>query len=50
MQVHNNLLVVEINECASSPCHNGGSCVDGDNGFTCSCISGYDGTLCETSE
>jgi hypothetical protein len=29
-----------IDECASNPCFYGGTCVDGDNGYTCKCISG----------
>ncbi|EDO39369.1 predicted protein [Nematostella vectensis] len=37
-----------INECASNPCLNGGTCVDGVNKYTCSCVSGYIGTRCET--
>jgi len=44
------LYFVDINECASSPCVNGGSCVDAINGYTCSCVAGYTGVLCETSE
>uniref|UniRef100_A0A8C9W046 Neurogenic locus notch homolog protein 1 n=1 Tax=Scleropages formosus TaxID=113540 RepID=A0A8C9W046_SCLFO len=32
---------INIDECASSPCHNGGTCVDGINNFTCSCPEGY---------
>jgi len=38
----------DIDECASNPCQNGGTCVDNVNGFTCACVSGYDGTSCET--
>ena len=26
-----------INECAGSPCRNGGTCVDGINSYTCQC-------------
>ncbi|XP_070175573.1 delta-like protein D [Littorina saxatilis] len=39
---------VDINECASSPCQNEGSCVDQVNAYTCICQDGYTGTHCET--
>ena len=33
-----------INECASNPCQNGAPCVDGVNGYTCTCAgTGYTG-------
>ena len=41
---------VEIDECASSPCLNGGACIDGINGYTCNCIPGYAGNDCETGK
>lgn len=41
-------LLQDINECASSPCENGGYCHDGINSFTCNCVNGFTGTLCET--
>ena len=41
-------IFIDIDECASSPCQNGGSCTDEVNGYTCNCIAGYDGTDCET--
>ncbi|XP_075040834.1 protein crumbs homolog 2 isoform X2 [Mixophyes fleayi] len=37
---------VEIDECESNPCQNGGSCVDRINGFMCDCALGYTGVLC----
>ncbi len=37
----------DINECASNPCRNGGTCVDGINSYTCQCVQGYFGTNCE---
>lgn len=38
----------DIDECQSSPCLYGGNCVDDVNGYTCECIDGYDGVICET--
>jgi hypothetical protein len=36
-------------DCASDPCLNGGTCVDGDDAYTCDCKDGYDGDDCETN-
>jgi len=38
-----------VNECASSPCLNGGSCADLINGYTCVCTLNYTGTNCQRS-
>ena len=38
---------LDIDECATSPCQNGGSCSDQINDYTCNCTSGYVGTNCE---
>ena len=35
-------------ECASSPCQNGGTCNDGVREYSCTCADGYKGTNCET--
>ena len=40
----------DVNECASMPCLNNGTCVDDINGFTCNCTSAFTGAVCETSE
>uniref|UniRef100_A0A8C6M2Z8 Delta-like protein n=1 Tax=Nothobranchius furzeri TaxID=105023 RepID=A0A8C6M2Z8_NOTFU len=36
-----------VNDCASSPCKNGGTCIDGINSFECVCPDGWEGTICE---
>jgi surface protein len=38
-----------INECASSPCENGGTCADATNGFSCVCAAGFEGEQCENA-
>ena len=39
-----------INECASNPCQNGGSCADQVNGFACTCTESYTGNNCEIEQ
>ncbi|XP_035801720.2 sushi, nidogen and EGF-like domain-containing protein 1 isoform X1 [Amphiprion ocellaris] len=39
---------IDVDECASSPCQNGGTCEDQINGFICQCPPGYTGIHCET--
>ena len=41
------LFISDIDECLSSPCHNNGTCVDLVDGYNCTCMSGYNGILCE---
>ena len=54
-------LFVDIDECASSPCKNGGTCIDlnaewtssssgSTVGFACQCMAGYTGDECDTSK
>ena len=38
--------ILHINECSPNPCKNGGSCTDLVNGFSCSCVAGYNGDDC----
>lgn len=39
---------VDVDECASYPCQNGGTCEDQINSFICRCPPGYTGIQCET--
>lgn len=41
---------IDIDECDPDPCLNGGTCTDGINQYTCTCVDGYVGTDCETSK
>lgn len=38
---------LEINECVSNPCKNGGICENLVNSYRCSCPTGFTGTNCE---
>ena len=37
---------IDINECESDPCQNGGTCTNTDGSFNCMCSSGYTGDVC----
>ena len=39
--------ILDIDECASSPCQNGGTCLNELNMYTCKCQFGFDGVLCQ---
>ncbi|KAL9989199.1 hypothetical protein ACROYT_G003722 [Oculina patagonica] len=38
---------MDIDDCASQPCKNNGTCTDQVNGYNCSCAPGFYGTQCE---
>ena len=40
----------DIDECASDPCQNGGTCTDQVDGYECSCQAGYTDPLCSTGK
>ena len=44
------LNIVDIDECLSNPCSNGGTCKDHINGYDCSCLPGYTGRDCLVSK
>lgn len=39
--------VADVDECASAPCQNGGTCVDLVDSFRCICPSGWEGNACQ---
>ncbi|KAM5271039.1 sushi, nidogen and EGF-like domain-containing protein 1 isoform 3-T4 [Hipposideros larvatus] len=41
---------LDVNECASHPCQNGGACTNGINSFSCQCPDGFGGPTCETAK
>ena len=36
----------DVDECASSPCNNGGTCLNLVNKYQCNCLAGFNGTTC----
>ena len=40
------VFVLEVNPCMSSPCQNGGYCMNHQTYYTCDCQTGWTGELC----
>ena len=40
--------IVDIDECESNPCENGGTCTDAVNGYSCECAPGFTDANCQT--
>ena len=40
----------DTNECDPDPCHNGGTCIDAMNDYSCECIPGFEGKNCAESK
>ena len=43
-------IYLDINDCYSDPCQNGGTCVDGVDSYTCNCPTGFTDVNCQTSK
>jgi len=41
------VVIIDVDECQSSPCLNGATCVDLENGYRCQCAEGWQGDTCE---
>ena len=42
--------ISDINDCSSTACDNGGTCIDAVDDFSCCCAIGYAGDTCQTSK
>ena len=40
----------DINECYPNPCKNNGTCIDGVNNYTCTCVPEFEGKNCAISK
>lgn len=51
MKIKNEITrLTDIDECASYPCQNGGTCINNINSFSCSCPRHVHGTICENGK
>uniref|UniRef100_H0WH28 Sushi, nidogen and EGF like domains 1 n=1 Tax=Otolemur garnettii TaxID=30611 RepID=H0WH28_OTOGA len=41
---------LDVNECTSHPCQNGGTCTHSANSYSCQCPAGFRGPTCETAQ
>ena len=41
---------LDIDDCSTVPCLNNATCIDAVDDYSCSCVSGYTGEVCETGE
>lgn len=41
------VIISAIDDCASNPCNNGGTCTDLKDDVKCDCAGGYSGKFCE---
>ena len=46
--IHFYLFFEDTDECASTPCQNGGTCTDQINSYLCQCALGYTDLQCQT--
>jgi len=42
------ICILDIDDCATNPCQNGGTCIDAVNQYTCTCKAGYTDVNCQT--
>lgn len=40
-------MILDIDECESSPCQNGATCHNNQNHYACTCAGGWTGTNCD---